>query len=122
MTQELIAELREWRVASAPYEPEYKVPPPKLHLKAADALERMEDERDAALAASRHETDLCQQALEDLEKMRGESGVLRELLAESLRVIKTIDGADECECDLLESLCDKIKAAITPQAETVDLL
>ena len=35
---------------------------------------------------------------------------------------KTIDGADECECDLLESLCDKIKAAITPQAETGDLL
>ena len=110
--------------------------------KAADALERltaenaalkegldgwharfldMEIERDAALAASRHETDLCQQALEDLE-MRGESGVLRELLAESLSVIKTIDGADECECDLLESMCDKIKAAITPQAETGDLL
>ena len=111
--------------------------------KAADALERltaenaalkegldgwharfldMEIERDAALAASRHETDMCQQALEDLEKMRGESGVLRELLAESLSVIKTIDGADECECDLLESMCDKIKAAITPQAETGDLL
>ena len=72
-------------------------------------------ERDAALAASRHETDMCQQALEDLEKMRGESGVLRDLLAESLSVIKTIDGADECECDLLESLCDKIKAAIVPK-------
>jgi hypothetical protein len=28
---------------------------------------------------------------------------------------KTIDGADECECDLLESLCDKIKAAIVPK-------
>ena len=74
-----------------------------------------EVERDAALAASRHETDMCQQALEDLEKMRGESGVLRDLLAESLSVIKTIDGSDECECDLLESLCDKIKAAIVPK-------
>ena len=49
MTQELIAELREWRVASAPYEPEYKVPPPKLHLKAADALECLTAERDALI-------------------------------------------------------------------------
>ena len=33
----------------------------------------------------------------------------------TLSVIKTIDGADECECDLLETLCDKIKAVIAPQ-------
>jgi hypothetical protein len=47
MTQELITELREWRIASAPYEPEYKVPPSDLHLKAADALERLTAERDS---------------------------------------------------------------------------
>ena len=50
MTQELITELREWRIASAPYEPEYKVPPSDLHLKAADALERLTAERDALRA------------------------------------------------------------------------
>jgi hypothetical protein len=48
MTQELITELREWRIASAPYEPEYKVPPSDLHLKAADALERMVAELETA--------------------------------------------------------------------------
>jgi hypothetical protein len=36
-----------------------------------------EVERDAALAASRHETDLCQQALEDLEKVTAENAALR---------------------------------------------
>lgn len=63
-----------------------------------------------------------ERAAAEFIRMSGEASVLRELLAESLSVIKTIDGADECECDLLESLCDKIKAAITPQAETGDLL
>ena len=48
MTQELITELREWRIASAPYEPEYKVPPSDLHLKAAAALERMVTELETA--------------------------------------------------------------------------
>jgi hypothetical protein len=79
----------------------------------------METQCDAAMAAVAMKP-IC--VGKDLEKMSGESGVLRDLLAESLSVIKTIDGSDECECDLLESLCDKIKAAITPQAETGDLL
>lgn len=81
------------------------------------------EERDAALAASRHETDMCQQALEDLEKMRGESGVLRGLLRDALGVLETI--ADEQDPDdwmLLMALKGKIGAAITPQAETGDLL
>ena len=75
-----------------------------------------EVERDAALAASRHETDMCQQALEDLEKMRGESGVLRGLLNEALGVLETI--TDEQEPDdwmLLMALKGKIGAAIVPQ-------
>ena len=55
-------------------------------------------------------------------RMSGEAAVLRDLLAESLSVIKTIDGADECECDLLESLCNKIKATIVPQVEAGGLL
>ena len=38
---------------------------------------RLTAERDAALAASRHETDLCQQALEDLEKVTAERDALR---------------------------------------------
>ena len=50
MTQELITELREWRIASAPYEPAYKVPPSDLHLEAAAALERLTAERDALRA------------------------------------------------------------------------
>jgi chromosome segregation ATPase len=79
----------------------------------------METQCDAAMAAVAMKP-IC--VGKDLEKMSGESGVLRELLAESLSVIKTMYGADECECDLLESMCDKIKAAITPQAETGDLL
>jgi hypothetical protein len=77
---------------------------------------RLATERDAALAASRHETDMCQQALEDLEKMRGESGVLRGLLNEALGVLETI--TDEQEPDdwmLLMALKGKIGAAIVPQ-------
>jgi hypothetical protein len=56
-----------------------------------------------------------ERADDEFIRMSGEAAVLRDLLAESLSVIKTIDGADECECDLLESLCDKIKAAIVPK-------
>ena len=77
---------------------------------------RLATERDAALAASRHETDMCQQALEDLEKMRGESGVLRGLLNEALGVLETI--TDEQEPDdwmLLMALKGKIGAAIVPK-------
>ena len=56
-----------------------------------------------------------ERAEDEFIRMSGEAAVLRDLLAESLSVIKAIDGADECECDLLESLCDKIKAAIVPK-------
>ena len=56
-----------------------------------------------------------ERADDEFIRMSGEAAVLRDLLAESLSVIKTIDGSDECECDLLESLCDKIKAAIVPK-------
>ena len=40
--------------------------------KAADALERLTGERDAALAASRYETDLCQQALDTVKEVQAE--------------------------------------------------
>ena len=83
----------------------------------------MEIERDAALAASRHETDMCQQALEDLEKMRGESGVLRGLLNEALGVLETI--TDEQEPDdwmLLMALKGKIGAAIVPNVDAGGLI
>jgi hypothetical protein len=59
MTQELIDRLRDENLQ----EDEIR----SYAREAAAALERLTAERDAALAASRYETDLCQQALHDVD-------------------------------------------------------
>ena len=59
----------------------------------------------------------------EIDRLTGESGVLRGLLKDALSVLETI--TDERESDdwmLLMALKGKITAAITPQAETGGLL
>ena len=47
-----------------------------------------------------------------IKQLKGEAGVLCDLLRESLSVMDTIDGADLDECDRLGDLHEKICAAI----------
>lgn len=51
------------------------------------------------------------------QRLMGEAQVLRELLTESLSVIKTIGGEDDCERDLLANLCNRIECALNPSTE-----
>jgi FtsZ-binding cell division protein ZapB len=120
MTQELITELREWRIASAPYEPEYKVPPSDLHLKAADALERLTAERDslkedytrikesAALWHDRYKTK-CQESVDrqailgaEIVALEAERDDLGDDLAQAKRYIETLTA----ERDVAETLAE----------------
>lgn len=111
--KQLIDRLRNDRIAVAE----------SLGNEAAEAMETLTAERDALKVSDKRNFEklvtacLEKDALKaEIVRLAGEATVLRELLAESLSVIKTIDGADSCESDSLETLCVKIKAAIAPQA------
>ena len=82
------------------------------------------EEKVIALTAEREEdAQRMYMLLKQNVLLTGESGVLRGLLNEALGVLETI--TDEQEPDdwmLLMALKGKIGAAITPQAETGDLL
>lgn len=51
-------------------------------VEAADAIEKLTTERDAALAASRYETDLCQQAIEEMDKLKAELTAIHQALTD----------------------------------------
>lgn len=52
-------------------------------------------------------------------RLQGEAVVLRELLAEAMTVMKTIESEDAHELSLLTDLIDKIEAALNPAAKEV---
>ncbi len=52
-------------------------------------------------------------------RLQGEAVVLRELLAEAMTVMKTIESEDAHELSLLTDLIDKIEAALNPAAKGV---
>ena len=52
-------------------------------------------------------------------RLQGEAVVLRELLAEAMTVMKTIESEDARELSLLTDLIDKIEAALNPAAKEV---
>ena len=101
MTQELIAELREWRVASAPYEPEYKVPPPKLHLKAADALERL-------TTCNEHLASNCEVRTTEIDRLTAELETANRIKIEQTDYAIGLQRAIEAHCReelALEDVC-----------------
>ena len=101
MTQALIAELREWRIASAPYEPEYKVPPPKLHLKAADALERL-------TTCNEHLASNCEVRTTEIDRLTAELETANRIKIEQTDYAIGLQRAIEAHCReelALEDVC-----------------
>ena len=47
--QDIVERLRAGSWANAPWEPEYKVPPTSLHLEAAEEIERLKADLEAAI-------------------------------------------------------------------------
>lgn len=98
----------------------------------SDLVQKLRDRKQAIAWSRGMDTDyptkwepdaLCQQAATTIETLRGEQTVLVRLLLESDKVLSTIDGESQEECDMLLQLRRCMTAATMPhRPEDADLL
>lgn len=82
-------------------------------LDIANKVEReWRDRLEAAVKAERENVS------EELIRLRGEAGVLIGLLQAALQIIETVDGEDDCECNQLMELQNKIVYAIRARSQS----